>query len=178
MIVLEQSDYYIEGGFSGAPVWVESLNGVAGIMVAAEPAESEKRKQVKAAFMIPVEVLRECWCDLESCISETNSIPVVQPLVTEPSSNQKIAELLCLLDCKQQEQEFKSAIEKCKGAFLIQTGEERIQRWLVRRLAECVPDFKQAYKFYSFIPNNCKISFTGALCDSSCCTWDNIPLEI
>ncbi|AFY52644.1 ribosomal protein S6 [Rivularia sp. PCC 7116] len=150
MIVLEQSDYYVEGGFSGAPVWVDTLNGVAGIMVAAEPAESEKRKQVKAGFMIPVEVLRECWCDLEPCIKprilETN-IPIVQPLVTEPSSNQKIAEILCLLDYKQQEQEFRSAIEECKeGAFLVQTGEERIQRWLVRRLAKCVPDFKQAYK--------------------------------
>ncbi|NJO63991.1 MAG: trypsin-like peptidase domain-containing protein [Richelia sp. RM2_1_2] len=150
MIVLEQSDYYVEGGFSGAPVWVESLNGVAGIMVAAEPAESEKRKQVKAAFMIPVEVLKECWCDLEPCIKprilETN-ISVTQSLVTKPSSNQKIAELLCLLDYRQQEQEFRSGIERCKeGAFLVQTGEERIQRWLVRRLAGCVPDFKQAYK--------------------------------
>ena len=143
MVVLKQSDYSVEGGFSGAPVWVDTLNGVAGIMVAAEPAESEKRKQVKAAFMIPVEVLRECWCDLEPCILETNSIPVVQSLVTEPSSNQKIAELLYSLDYRQQEQEFRSAKE---GAFLVQTEEERIQRWLVRRLAGCVPDFKQAYK--------------------------------
>ncbi|MEB3217690.1 MAG: trypsin-like peptidase domain-containing protein [Nostocales cyanobacterium 94392] len=164
MIVLEQSDYYVEGGFSGAPVWVDTLNGVAGIMVAAEPAESEKRKLVKAAFMIPVEVLKECWCDLELCIKpcilETNSIPVVQSLVTELSCNQKIAELLYSLDYKQQEQEFRSAIEKCKeGAFLVQTEEKTIQRWLVRRLAGYIPDFEQAKKFSIQIRSHLRTDF-------------------
>lgn len=154
MTVLERSDYYVEGGFSGAPVWVETLNGVAGIMVAAEPAESEKRKQVKAAFMIPGEVLKECWCDLKTYIAERSQSKVEeltfsQPSEeTQPSSVQQIAELLYLLDYKQQENNFRNAIGGCNkgGTFLVQTGEERIQRWLVRRLAGCVPDFEQAKK--------------------------------
>ncbi|MGB3639672.1 MAG: trypsin-like peptidase domain-containing protein [Rivularia sp. (in: cyanobacteria)] len=182
MIVLEQSDYYVEGGFSGAPVWVDTLNGVAGIMVAAEPAESEKRKQVKAGFMIPVEVLKECWCDLEPCIKprilEAN-IPVVQPLVTQPSSNQKIAEILCLLDYKQQEQEFRSAIEKCKeGAFLIQTGEETIQRWLVRRLTKCVPDYEQAKKISIKIRSHLRRDFDALWQEFKQDLGDNLNREM
>ncbi|MBD2214688.1 trypsin-like peptidase domain-containing protein [Nostoc linckia FACHB-104] len=153
MVVLEQSDYYVEGGFSGAPIWVDTLKGVGGIMVAAEPAESEKRKQVKASFMIPAKVLSEFWCDLKPCILETNKsplkvLPSPQPLIAQPSGNQKAAELLCLLDYSTQEQEFKNAIAHYKeGAFLIRTEEERIQRWLMRRLAGYVPDFEQAKKF-------------------------------
>lgn len=181
MIVLEQSDYYVEGGFSGAPVWVDTLDGVAGIMVAAELAESEKRKQVKAAFMIPVEVLRESWCDLEPCIKprilETN-IPVVQPLVTEPSSNQRIAEILCLLDYKQQEQEFISTIEKCKeGAFLIQTGEETIQCWLVRRLTKCVPDYDQAKKISIKIRSHLRRDFDALWQEFKQDLGDNLSRE-
>ncbi|MEO1376322.1 MAG: trypsin-like peptidase domain-containing protein, partial [Cyanobacteria bacterium J06635_10] len=154
MIVTESSDYYVEGGFSGAPVWVDSLNGVGGIMVAAENSDSEKRKQVKAAFMIPVEVLSEFWCDLKSCIksksfiSEISNNPVPLSLITKPSSNQKIAELLYLLDYRKQEEEFKNFIGCCKeGVFLVQSNEEEIQRWLLRRLAGCIPDFQQAKKF-------------------------------
>ncbi len=155
MIVTERSDYYVEGGFSGAPVWVDTLNGVGGIMVAAEPAKSEQRKYVKAAFMIPVEVLSKCWCDLKSCISHTGDNSVPNSVITKPSSNQKIAELLYLLDYRNQEQEFKEAMARFKeGVFLVQSGEERIQRWLVRRLAGCIPDFEQAKKFSIRIPSH------------------------
>lgn len=166
MIVTERSDYYVEGGFSGAPVWVDSLNGVGGIMVAAEPAQSEKREFVKAAFMIPVEVLSKSWCDLKSCIksksfiSEISNNPVPLPLITKPSSNQKIAELLYLLDYRKQEEEFKNAIARSKeGVFLVQSGEEKIQHWLVRRLAGCVPDFEVAKKFSIQIRSRMKINF-------------------
>ncbi|MEH1853763.1 MAG: trypsin-like peptidase domain-containing protein [Nostoc sp.] len=153
MVVLEQSDYYVEGGFSGAPIWVDTLKGVGGIMVAAEPAESEKRKLVKASFMIPAKVLSEFWCDLKPCILETNKsllkvLPFPQPLVAQPSFHQKVAELFCLLDYGNQEQEFKDAIAHYKeGAFLLRAKEARIQHWLMRRLAGCVPDFEQAKKF-------------------------------
>jgi len=152
MVVLEQSDYYVEGGFSGAPIWVDTLKGVGGIMVAAEPADSGKRKKVKASFMIPVKVLSEFWCDLKPCILETNRSPLKvlvssQPSIAQPSGNQKAAELLYLLDYSTQEQEFKNAIAHSKeGVFLVRTKEERIQRWLVRRLAGCVLDFEQAKK--------------------------------
>jgi hypothetical protein len=46
--------YAIEPGFSGAPVWDESLEGVVGMAVAAE----RDREEAKAAFMIPVSVLQ------------------------------------------------------------------------------------------------------------------------
>jgi len=45
--------YAIEPGFSGAPVWDESLDGVVGMAVAAE----RDREEAKAAFMIPISVL-------------------------------------------------------------------------------------------------------------------------
>lgn len=56
--------YQIEPGFSGSPVWDESLQGVVGIAVAAE----KKRKDVKAAFMIPTNVLVETWDFLNQSI--------------------------------------------------------------------------------------------------------------
>jgi hypothetical protein len=49
--------YQIEPGFSGSPVWDESLQGVVGMAVAAE----KKREGVKAAFMMPTTVLVETW---------------------------------------------------------------------------------------------------------------------
>ena len=74
MVVTEQSDYRVEGGFSGAPVWIDTLNGVGGIVVAAEDSDSEKRKHVKAAFMIPGEVFRESsWDDLKPYIIDAES---------------------------------------------------------------------------------------------------------
>ncbi len=46
--------YRVEAGFSGTPVWDKKLAGVVGITVAADTKE-----EVKAAFMIPTEVLTE-----------------------------------------------------------------------------------------------------------------------
>ncbi|MFM9156757.1 MAG: trypsin-like peptidase domain-containing protein [Dolichospermum sp.] len=56
--------YQIEPGFSGSPVWDESLQGVVGMAVAAE----KKREGVKAAFMIPTNVLVETWDFLNQSI--------------------------------------------------------------------------------------------------------------
>ncbi|MDF5719780.1 MAG: caspase family protein [Rhizonema sp. PD37] len=64
------------------------------------------------------------------------------------SSNQKIANILWLLNYSDQEQVFRNAMKDCKErAFLVQTDEEKIQRWLVRRLARCVSDFDKAKKY-------------------------------
>ena len=49
--------YQVEPGFSGAPVWDETLSGVVGMAVAAE----RQRLAVKAAFMIPTKVLTQGW---------------------------------------------------------------------------------------------------------------------
>jgi len=53
---VKEAGYRVQPGFSGAPVWDEELDGVAGMAVAAEG-----RPEVKAAFIIPVSVLVEAW---------------------------------------------------------------------------------------------------------------------
>jgi V8-like Glu-specific endopeptidase len=65
--------YQIEPGFSGSPIWDETLQGVVGMAVAAE----KKREGVKAAFMIPTTVLVEAWSFLNQSIQQPsiNSSP-------------------------------------------------------------------------------------------------------
>lgn len=69
--VPNQSSFYIEPGFSGAPVWDEELVSFVGIVVSSElgkysnntvgkPAD-ELRKNIKIAYMIPAKVLVETW---------------------------------------------------------------------------------------------------------------------
>ncbi|QFS51270.1 caspase family protein [Nostoc sphaeroides] len=68
--------------------------------------------------------------------------------VPTKSKSANVADILYLLDYSAQEQVFKNVMKDCQErAFLIQAKEEKIQRWLVRRLAGCVPDFEQAKKF-------------------------------
>jgi hypothetical protein len=50
---LKAQGYAIERGFSGAPVWDETLEAVVGMAVAAE----RDRMEAKAAFMIPISVV-------------------------------------------------------------------------------------------------------------------------
>ena len=58
---LAAQDRPVEKGFSGAPIWDESLQGVVGMAVAAE----KRREDVTSAFMIPTSILRSVWLDLE-----------------------------------------------------------------------------------------------------------------
>ncbi|MDB9338686.1 MULTISPECIES: trypsin-like peptidase domain-containing protein [Cyanophyceae] len=58
--------YQIEPGFSGAPVWDDSLKGVVGMAIAAE----RKREGVKAAFMIPTKVLMQTWNLLNQAVQQ------------------------------------------------------------------------------------------------------------
>jgi len=58
--------YQIEPGFSGSPVWDESLQGVVGMAVSAE----KKREGVKAAFMMPTTVLVETWDFLTQSVQQ------------------------------------------------------------------------------------------------------------
>lgn len=53
---VKDSGFRIQPGFSGAPVWDEQLNGVAGMIVAAE-----QRPEIKAAFIIPADLLVKTW---------------------------------------------------------------------------------------------------------------------
>jgi hypothetical protein len=67
---IKVTGYQIERGFSGSPIWDETLQGVVGMAVAAE----KKREGVKAAFMIPTTVLVEAWSFLNLInILTTNS---------------------------------------------------------------------------------------------------------
>ncbi|WP_375472497.1 trypsin-like peptidase domain-containing protein [uncultured Nostoc sp.] len=59
----KQPGYRLEPGFSGAPIWDEELQGVAGMAVAAEM----NRPETKAAFMIPTLVLITAWPAIASC---------------------------------------------------------------------------------------------------------------
>ncbi len=56
---VKESGYRIQPGFSGTPVWDEELDGVAGMTVAAE-----SRPEIKAAFIIPADVLVKAWPEL------------------------------------------------------------------------------------------------------------------
>jgi tetratricopeptide (TPR) repeat protein len=54
-----ESSTRIQPGFSGGPIWVESMGGVVGMIVMAE-----KLAQSKLAFAIPTSVLIDAWADL------------------------------------------------------------------------------------------------------------------
>lgn len=60
---VKQPGYKLEPGFSGAPIWDETLQGVAGIAVAAEM----KRLETKVGFMIPTSVLITAWPVIGPC---------------------------------------------------------------------------------------------------------------
>ena len=65
------TQYSLKGGFSGTPIWDKNLGAVVGIAVSAEKLQPD----VKAAFMIPTELLLKAWdkllevCSLDSRIS-------------------------------------------------------------------------------------------------------------
>ncbi|MDF5730917.1 MAG: trypsin-like peptidase domain-containing protein [Rhizonema sp. PD38] len=66
MEAIKVPGYQVEPGFSGAPVWDESLQGVAGMAIAAE----KKREGVRAAFMIPTKVLVQTWSLLNQRVQQ------------------------------------------------------------------------------------------------------------
>ncbi len=57
---VKTTGYAIAPGFSGGPVWDQELDGVAGMVVAADP-----RREIKTAFMIPTVALIAAWPDLQ-----------------------------------------------------------------------------------------------------------------
>ncbi|MHC5614879.1 MAG: trypsin-like peptidase domain-containing protein [Nostoc sp.] len=57
--------YRVEPGFSGAPIWDETLLEVVGMAVAAE----KRREDIKTAFMIPADVLLKAWDEIALSIS-------------------------------------------------------------------------------------------------------------
>jgi ADP-ribosyl-[dinitrogen reductase] hydrolase len=53
---VKQTGYFVQPGFSGAPVWDDELSGVVGMIVAADTTPG-----VRAAFLIPTEMLVSIW---------------------------------------------------------------------------------------------------------------------
>ncbi|WP_298911549.1 trypsin-like peptidase domain-containing protein [uncultured Nostoc sp.] len=57
--------YRVEPGFSGAPIWDETLAGAVGMAVATE----KQREDIKTAFMIPADALVKAWDEITLPIS-------------------------------------------------------------------------------------------------------------
>ena len=57
---ISTTGYQVQQGFSGGPVWDEELDGVVGIVVA-----EERDPTIRAAYMIPTNVLVKAWPPLE-----------------------------------------------------------------------------------------------------------------
>jgi KaiC/GvpD/RAD55 family RecA-like ATPase len=57
---VKETGYRVQPGFSGTPVWDDDLEGVVGMVVAAEA-----RAEIKAAFTIPTDVLLGSWPEMD-----------------------------------------------------------------------------------------------------------------
>lgn len=141
IVVTGTSDYFVEGGFSGAPVWDDTSKAVAGIIVSAEPASQEQRTKVKAAFMIPTKVLINSWDYLQSKISQHNQE------VTDFKPDE-VAQLLTGLNYTIEKAHFEKLKDDLKPgtAFLVSAIDKRTQSWLVSVLARQLPDYNKSEK--------------------------------
>ncbi|MFH7029847.1 MAG: caspase family protein [Heteroscytonema crispum UTEX LB 1556] len=108
----------------------------------------EEKCQKAECFSIGIS--RETKFFIKADVGNQNKLEVDQDNLKKAPTKRKsanVADILYLLDYSAQEQVFKNVMEHCKErAFLTQAKEEKIQRWLVRRLAGYVPDFEQAKK--------------------------------
>ena len=59
-----ENAYFIQPGFSGGPVWDEQVQGVVGMVAAAERYDPNKPNKRRLASMIPVKLLKKAWADL------------------------------------------------------------------------------------------------------------------
>jgi hypothetical protein len=57
---VKETGYRVQPGFSGTPFWDDALEGVVGMVVAAEA-----RPEIKAAFTIPTDVLLASWPEMD-----------------------------------------------------------------------------------------------------------------
>jgi vWA-MoxR associated protein C-terminal domain/Trypsin-like peptidase domain/vWA-MoxR associated protein middle region (VMAP-M) 1 len=76
-VQMEADRYAIEHGFSGAPVWDETLEAVVGMVVAADLSQNE----ATAAFMIPTSIISQAWSGLAYVDLEYILHPVENQLV-------------------------------------------------------------------------------------------------
>jgi hypothetical protein len=83
---IKQQGYALEPGFSGAPIWNEQLQGVAGMAVAAEM----ERAAAKAAFIIPTQVLVTAWSELGEQVLSIETVQQQWSTVKPASKNAKV----------------------------------------------------------------------------------------
>jgi len=83
---IKAQGYSVEPGFSGAPVWDEYLEGVAGMAVAYE----KKREEAKAAFMIPTALFESEIKRLDPSILEGINNQVLDQNILDSSFFQKV----------------------------------------------------------------------------------------
>ncbi|MEI6444981.1 MAG: AAA-like domain-containing protein [Nostocales cyanobacterium ELA583] len=83
---IKQQGYALEPGFSGAPIWDEQLQGVAGMAVAAEM----ERAAAKAAFIIPTQVLVTAWSELGEQVLSIETVQQQWSKVKSASKNAKV----------------------------------------------------------------------------------------
>jgi tetratricopeptide (TPR) repeat protein len=70
---VKEPGYWVQPGFSGTPIWDEQLDGVVGMVVAADTDRA-----TKAAFMIPAQALVEVWPELAEHSLEAGSLEHLQ----------------------------------------------------------------------------------------------------
>ena len=80
---VKPTGYFVAPGFSGSPVWDESLSGIAGMVVAAET-----QRDIRAAFMISASALHTAWRD---------QIP--PPIQAGPDYNAPLSWMMAIASC-------------------------------------------------------------------------------
>ncbi len=75
---VSQAGYIVAPGFSGTPIWDSNADGVVGMVVG-----SDRRAELKSAFIIPTDKLNKAWPELEAVklaeVSEWVSEPLALP---------------------------------------------------------------------------------------------------
>jgi hypothetical protein len=100
---VKEPGYWVQPGFSGTAVWDEQLNGVVGMAVAADTDRG-----IKAAFMIPANLLIEAW-------------PKLAEQSLDAGSLEYLREQLAMLEAAQQEatdpRRFQPRIDELQAAI-------------------------------------------------------------
>jgi WD40 repeat protein len=74
-----ESSYAVQPGFSGGAIWDEALNGVVGMVVAADTGAG-----VRAAFILPVATLAGAWPEIQKRVTPLLSSNALAPTPGDP----------------------------------------------------------------------------------------------
>lgn len=118
---VKQQGYRLEPGFSGAPIWDEKLQGVAGMAVANET----KRPETKAAFIIPANELIKAWPEWGE-----QAIPPCSPIPEKPEQ---------FLRSK-----LYQGIEQPRALIRVKTSRQMDKASLIMQIMKEIPEVYQA----------------------------------